>query len=156
MLLLKLPFESVGFGVNTCLKLAVLKNSSDWASSLCWVHDPTTPPCLHWELWVLKDGGPGCFSPRLKVRGARVGRCFLPGAEQLLDVFVTRVPSSCRGWSPELGADAFLPPKAAASSSVTESWHPRGAVSYDEFGSVLLLPTLEISAPLFILINLYK
>lgn len=70
---------------------------------------------------MLKDGVPGCFFPRLKVRSARVGRCFVPGAEQLLGVVFNKGSQLLQGLevggSPELGAGAFLPPKAAASSS---------------------------------------
>lgn len=117
------------------------------------------PPPLHdctWSWWLLKDGVPGCLFTRVEVRGARAGRCFVPGAEQLLGVIWNMSSQLLQGLevggSPELGADAFLPPEAAASSSFNQSWHPRGAVSCDEFGSILLVSSLEISAALFILL----
>lgn len=79
-----------GFGVYICLKLAVLK-------TLLTQHPHCAgfmvPPPLHactGSWWVLKDGVPGCFFPRLKVGGARVGRCFVPGAEHLLGVVCNR------------------------------------------------------------------
>lgn len=84
---LNLHLSLWGFGVNTCLKLAVLRNSSDSACSLCWVHDPTLmEQCfLHdcpWSCWVLKDGAPGCFFNEDK--SCKSSKCFVAGAEQLL------------------------------------------------------------------------
>lgn len=154
---LNLHLSLWGFGVNTCLKLAVLRNSSDSACSLCWVHDPTLmEQCfLHdcpWSCWVLKDGAPGFFFNEGK--RCKSSKCFVPGAEQLLWAVCDKSSQLLQGL--EVGADAFLPPEAAASSSFTTSWHSRGAVSYNEFGSVRLLSSLETSATLCVLINLYK
>lgn len=96
---------SLGFSVNICLKLTVLLKT-------LLIQHPCAgfmiPPPLHdstGSWWVLKDGEPGCFFPRLKVRGARVGRCFLPGAEQLLGVVCSKDSQQGLevGGSPELG-----------------------------------------------------
>lgn len=136
--------------VNICLKLSMCLKALLIQHPYCAGF--VTPPPLH--------GGSGrwpelcqdmCFLTRLKARGALPPKSRAASWVQV----VPRVPVSYRGWE-RVEAESWLltlpflqslwSPATLGALSSTKSWYLTGAVSCDEFASVLLLiPTGKFS-----------